>query len=504
MYFGEQYNWDSLNISENDRKVLSSLLFTNEKKPLSLQQYAGFQQKMLDYLANRGYPFAKVYIDSIQIIGGNHLKGNLKIEQGPLYKIDSIRVYGNAKISTNFLQQYLEMPNGSIYQTDKLQRISSRLRELPYLQEEQPWNLSMLGTGCIVNLYLKEKKSSQINVLVGFLPSNEQSGKLLVTGEANINLKNALGSGETIGLNWQQLQSKSPRLNLTYIQPYMFKSPFGLNTSFDLYKKDSSYININMILGVQYMVSSTQSASIFLQSQKTNVLMLDTNQVYVSKKLPDLADVSSINLGLLYSLNRTDYRFNPRKGTETNMNIAVGTRKLRESDAIKNLHDPNDPTFQYESLYDSVKTNTYQIRVRMDAAHYFPLTRASTFKAAAQFGIFQSQTIFTNELFQIGGYKLLRGFDEESIYASSFVVLTGEYRYLIGQNSFLFSFIDAGWTRNAQPEPDVKNQFFGTGLGIAFETKAGVFNISYAVGKRNDTKFDLRQSKIHLGFVTFF
>jgi hemolysin activation/secretion protein len=186
------------------------------------------------------------------------------------------------------------------------------------------------------------------------------------------------------------------------------------------------------------------------------------------------------------------------------MNIAVGTRKLRESDAIKNLHDPNDPTFQYESLYDSVKTNTYQIRVRMDAAHYFPLTRASTFKAAAQFGIFQSQTIFTNELFQIGGYKLLRGFDEESIYASSFVVLTGEYRYLIGQNSFLFSFIDAGWTRNAQPEPDVKNQFFGTGLGIAFETKAGVFNISYAVGKRNDTKFDLRQSKIHLGFVTFF
>ena len=504
MFFGDQYRWDSLHISDNDKKVLSSLMFTNDKKPLSLQQFASFQQKMLDYLANRGYPFAKVFIDSIEITPGNHLKGNLKIEKGPLYKIDSIRVYGNAKISTNFLEQYLEMPNGSLYETDKLQRISSRLRELPYLQEERPWNLSMLGTGCIVNLYLQQKKSSQVNVLVGFLPSNEQSGKLLVTGEANINLKNALGSGETIGLNWQQLQSKSPRLNLAYIQPYMFRSPFGLNTSFDLYKKDSSYVNINLVLGAQYMVSSTQSASLFLQSQKTNVLTLDTNQVFVTRKLPNLADVSSLNVGLQHNLNKTDYRFNPRKGTETNTNIAIGTRKIRESDAIKNMHDPNDPTFQYASLYDSVKANSYQIRLRFEAAHYFPLTRASTIKTAAQFGLFQSQTIFTNELFQIGGYKLLRGFDEESIYASQFLVVTAEYRYLIGQNSFLFSFVDLGWTKNAQPDPAIRNQFFGTGLGIAFETKAGVFNISYAVGKRNDTKFDFRQSKIHLGFVTFF
>jgi outer membrane protein assembly factor BamA len=504
IFFGEQYSWDSLQVNEAERKVLSSLLFTNEKKPLSLQQYEVFQEKMLDYLANRGYPFAKVFIDSIGIVNGHHLKGILKIDKGPLYKIDSIRVYGNARISSNFLQQYLEMPNGSIYQTEKLQRISNRIRELPYVQEQQPWNLSMLGTGCVVNLYLQEKKSSQVNVLVGFLPSNEQSGKLLVTGEANINLKNALGSGETIGLNWQQLQAKSPRLNLLFIQPFMFKSPFGLNTSFDLYKKDSAYLNINLVLGVQYMVSSFQSASLFLQSQRTNVLTVDTNQVLMSKQLPAIADVGSVNLGLMYSLNRTDYRFNPRRGSETTLNFAVGNRKLRKNEAIMKLYDPNDPTFQYASLYDSIKTKTYQVRLRMEAAHYFPITRTSTFKTAAQFGLFHTENIFTNELFQIGGYKLLRGFDEESIYASQFLVLTGEYRYLIGQNSFLFSFLDFGWTKNVQPEPDVKNHFFGSGLGIAFETKAGVFNISYAVGKRNDTKLDLRQSKIHLGFVTFF
>jgi len=504
IYFGERYNLDSIRISDEDRKILESLMLPNQKKPLTFYQYESFQQKMIGYLGNKGYPFARVFIDSVEFTRENHVRGVLKVDRGPLYKIDSVRVYGNAKISNTFLQQYLELPNGSIYQTDKLQRISNRIRELPYVKEEQPWNLTMLGTGSIVNLYLQTKKSSQVNVLVGFLPSNEQSGKLLVTGEANINLKNALGGGETIGVNWQQLQAKSPRLNLMFIQPYMFKSPLGMNVAFDLYKKDSSYVNINMVIGAQYMVSSFQSVSIFLQSLKTNVLTVDTNQVFVTKQLPDLADVGSLNFGILHTINKTDYKFNPRKGTETMTNVTIGTRKVKESDAIMNMHDPNNPTFEYSSLYDSVQKKSYQVRIRMDAAHYFPLTKASTFKTAAQFGYFQSQSIFRNELFQIGGYKLLRGFDEESIFVSQFLVLTGEYRYLIDQNSYLFAFLDMGWTKNAQPEPDIRNNFLGTGLGIAFETKAGVFNISYAVGKRNDTQLDFRQSKIHLGFVTFF
>jgi len=41
-------------------------------------------------------------------------------------------------------------------------------------------------------------------------------------------------------------------------------------------------------------------------------------------------------------------------------------------------------------------------------------------------------------------------------------------------------------------------------LGMAIETKAGIINLSYAVGKRNDTNLNFRQSKIHLGFISLF
>ena len=81
------------------------------------------------------------------------------------------------------------------------------------------------------------------------------------------------------------------------------------------------------------------------------------------------------------------------------------------------------------------------------AAHYIPLGKSSTLKTAAHFGWYQSPQTFQNELFRIGGYKLLRGFDEESIYANQYAVFTAEYRYLVGINSYFFGFSDVGFTK---------------------------------------------------------
>jgi outer membrane protein assembly factor BamA len=509
LYIGDAFKWAYLNTSQVNKSWLDAVGWNNRQyanHSFNWQQYALLRQKLLDHLENNGYPFAKLFLDSLQLQQEGAIAASLKVEPGPLYKIDSLRLYGSARISNYFMQRYLDLPNGVTYKREKLQNISRKIAELPYVQEQQPWDLTMLGTGSVVNLYLKQKKSSEINVLVGFLPASDQlvNNKLLVTGEATINLRNTLGSGESIGLNWQQLQLKSPRLNLSFQQPYIFQSSFGINAAFDLFKKDSSFVNINMLLGVQYYVSGTKSASIFIQSQRSNLLTIDTVQVLRTKRLPVEADVSSVSLGVTYEVNNTNYRLNPIKGNELFISGSVGTRKLRRSEAIVKLKNPSDPAFSYASLYDTVGSNAYQFRLRMQGAHYFPISRASTFKTGLQAGWFQSPAIFRNELFQIGGYRLLRGFDEQSIFASQYAVGTAEYRYLAAQNSFFFVFADAGWVNNAQRSARKKNTFIGAGLGLAFETKAGIFNISYAAGKRNDAKFDLRQSKIHLGYVNYF
>ncbi|MBL0130332.1 MAG: hypothetical protein IPP43_03745 [Chitinophagaceae bacterium] len=210
-----------------------------------------------------GYPFARVYLDSL-VLDKDNVSALLKADRGPLYRIDSIRIFGSAKISNSYLQRYLEIPAGSIYNKEKLLRINKKIRDLNYVEEEKAFDLTLLGTGSVLNMYLKQKKSSQVNVLIGFLPNNNQlaAKKLLITGEGNLNLKNALGSGETIGLNFQALQVASQRLNLLYQHPYLFNSPFGLDFLFDIFKKDSSFVNINLQFGSTYTVNTNQSAKL--------------------------------------------------------------------------------------------------------------------------------------------------------------------------------------------------------------------------------------------------
>jgi hypothetical protein len=98
---------------------------------------------------------------------------------------------------------------------------------------------------------------------------------------------------------------------------------------------------------------------------------------------------------------------------------------------------------------------------------------------------------------------LLRGFDEESQFVSRYAIGTVEYRYLLGLNSAFFVFLDGGLGRH---EVDLVKQhtYFGTGLGLSFETKAGIINLAWAVGQRDDLPFNLRQSKVHLGFASYF
>ncbi|MBK9570642.1 MAG: hypothetical protein IPO53_12545 [Chitinophagaceae bacterium] len=241
LFSGELYRWAQLDARHIETRVLDAIGWREKMfagKTIDFTQVQLWQERILTHFENTGYPFARVYLDSL-VLDKDNVSALLKADRGPLYRIDSIRIFGSAKISNSYLQRYLEIPAGSIYNKEKLLRINKKIRDLNYVEEEKAFDLTLLGTGSVLNMYLKQKKSSQVNVLIGFLPNNNQlaAKKLLITGEGNLNLKNALGSGETIGLNFQALQVASQRLNLLYQHPYLFNSPFGLDFLFDYFQK---------------------------------------------------------------------------------------------------------------------------------------------------------------------------------------------------------------------------------------------------------------------------
>ena len=337
-------------------------------------------------------------------------------------------------------------------------------------------------------------------MIAGFLPANTQTGgKLLFTGEANVHLKNIFGKGETLGLDWQQLQTSSPRLNVIYQKPYLFNTSYGADFSLDMYKKDSSYLNLTTKVGFQYLAKPKQTGTISLQLFSSTLLSVDTVSVIASRQLPIIADVSNTSIVLQHRINNTNYSPNPMRGSVTEISFAIGNKKIKKNNAILNLIGDG---FGYAKLYDTLQLNSYQIRASGAFAHYFTIGKQQVIKTEVSGGWMESPNYFSNELFQIGGYKLLRGFNEGSIFADKYAVATMEYRYLLGINSWFNVFSDAGFTHNSIYQTN--NQYIGMGIGLAFEAKQGIINISLATGKSNDLPFNFNESKIHIGFVSVF
>ncbi|CAN5775370.1 hypothetical protein BH10BAC3_BH10BAC3_05260 [soil metagenome] len=506
LFTGPVYRWGQVQVPQEYQPIMNKL---NSGKPLPGSVIAGdqvsvWQQALLDYFAVNGHPFASVGLDSVTL-SGDSLSGKIAITEGPLYKIDSIHVLG-VKLKPSFIYPYLHITKGMPYQQQLLDKIDQRLAELSFADVSQPWQLDMLGTGSIVNVYLQPRRSNIINALIGLAPASTQTpnNKLLLSGEANIQLRNAFNAGELLGINWQQIQYKSPRLNLVFQQPYLFGSQAGVDFAFELFKKDTQFVNVNFRIGVPYDFTGSRTGKVFFQQLSTNVTYVDTNGVKFSRKLPDLANVSSSNLGLEYEWNTTDYRLNPRQGMELFFTGTGGIKKIKKSSTIVDLEDLQDPGYNYGSLYDTVKLKTYQVRLKMKAATYLKTGRLTVLRLALNAGLYQSQNYFRNELFQIGGFRLLRGFDEESIFARSYAVGTAEFRFITGRNSYFFAFSDGGYAGYKDQSLQFGHTYIGAGLGLAIETKNSMINLSWASGKRDDQPYQIRQSKIHIGFVNYF
>lgn len=509
-FLGKKYTWQALNTSQVEQSLLEAVDWKSYLFNGTPYNSVALEQKLntlLDYLENNGYPFAKAWVDSIYMNGAN-VTAALHVKPGGLYVLDSIQVAGNAPVSNRFLQQYLELPKGAIYSRQKIEKLEEKLAQLSYLEIRSRPQLRWLSKGYVLELNLAPRKTNRFNLLLGFLPnqSAQAASKLLLTGDASILLNNELGAGETFSFSWQRMQASSPRLQFFYTQPYLFKLPIGADISFNMYKRDTTFLNIDMKAGGIFHLGKNRQATISVQRFISQSSVADKQAIIQYKVLPPINNISRSTLGLEYNVNVTNSLFNPTRGSVLSVSALLGTRRIKKNNDILELKDPIDPSYNFNRLYDSVKLSSTMAQVNVQAARYLPIGNKgrSTVKLSMNGAIYLNDVIFKNEMFQIGGYKLLRGFDDESQFLSQYTIGTAEYRYLVGERSYFFTFMDGGWGADKSYKTHINYTYASTGLGMSFETKAGLFNLAWAIGKRNDEPFNLRKSKIHIGFTNTF
>ena len=113
-----------------------------------------------------------------------------------------------------------------------------------------------------------------------------------------------------------------------------------------------------------------------------------------------------------------------------------------------------------------------------------------------------SENYYNNELFRIGGINTIRGFNEESIFASSYSIFNLEYRFKPSSSSYFFTITDFAYVNDKII--DKTSQIYSLGIGYSFVTKIGLLNVSYAVGKFSDQPISLGDSKLHIKLVSIF
>lgn len=427
---------------------------------------------------NNGYPFARLQFVHV-VINGSNMSADLEIDRGKVYFWEEIHVKGDSTIGQNYISSLLGIKVGDVYDESLLKKISSRVKQVTFMKEIKPHEILFTKTGAELFVYIKSNPVSSVNGVVGLQP-NPVTQRVSFTGELNLKLLNTLKRGELLDLRWQSIRDQTQSLKARVNYPFLFKTSFGLDGNFDLYKRDTSFIELRTTAGVQYFMSHGSYIKAFYQNIQSTVLSGGKNNPTYAK----LGSTASNNYGLAYVRQSLDYLPNPSRGYQFQVTGSAGTRTFQLNDSSEVL-------------------SSLILKGEVDAELFIPLAKRHVLRLANHTEFYNTEEIFQNELFRFGGLTSQRGFNEDELVASTLTTSTLEYRFLLDQDSHVFAFYDQTWYEN-NSSTYTNDQPFGFGVGFSFSTNLGVFSISYALGKQLDNPVLLSNSKVHFGYIAYF
>ncbi|OFZ44163.1 MAG: hypothetical protein A3D92_07345 [Bacteroidetes bacterium RIFCSPHIGHO2_02_FULL_44_7] len=457
--------------SRINEKFITQLAFT----PIELSD--AFSSILNVYL-NNGYPFAAVRLSKVEF-DDKDLHGELLISRGQHYTWTDLHVRGDSSVSVKYISNLIEIKIGDVYDESEWKKVTSRIEQVPFLKEIKPSEILFTRNGAELYVYVESIPISSVNGILGFQP-NATSKKLELTGEINLRLMDVLHRGELLDVRWQSIQAQTQSLESRVNYPFLFNTPFGIDATFDLYKRDTSYLELSATAGVQYFLNRGSYLKAFYRYNSSAVLSGGANNPLFSK----LGNVNSNSYGLSFQSNRVDYLPNPSKGINLLAEASIGTRKSSPADTV---------------LID--RSLIYRGKIKIEG--FIPLHKRHVLRLASQTDFYNASTIFQNEVYRYGGLTSQRGFNEDELFATTKTTATIEYRFLLDRNSHVFAFYDQSWYENNSNDY-YNDSPFGFGVGFSFATKLGVFSISYALGKQFNNPLKLNNSKVHFGYIVFF
>jgi outer membrane protein assembly factor BamA len=483
---GPQVVWQELRLI-NPPALLSQrvqrLLQRKKGMPVNMPRLQRLQQQLLAEIKNQGYPFARILADTAFLSSGNnqaladeenkhYLLLHWLIEQGEQFTIDSVYFPEELSRSRAFLTRSSGLV-GQVWSEQKVVDAANVLSSFPYLRlAGKPQSFFWQGQSSVF-IPLRKRSASQFDALLGIFPNADPEGKARITGRLLLDLHNAFGRGRLIKVHFERFKAQSQQTELRYKQPFFLGSSLGVDLGVNAQSRDSTLRQQRYHIGTFTALSARSELGIFAERYTTDPLgnaTAEFGQVGVKQ--------------WLYGLSLTQVHWQGsapmQRGWQAKVMAKTGSKQL--SDTLNN-------------------DQLWQADVQASVQNQFFLAKQLSLFSALNVGYLGSKQLFLAELYQLGGFASVRGFNENEFLAGRYGWLNAELRAFPDQQNYLFLLTDVAFFHR----PDIGAQrLLGLGGGVHLQTNSGNFLLVYALGATNNQPLQTNQAKIHVGYTSTF
>lgn len=498
LFLGEKYILKTIENGNITHDVLLKAKIKHFQRQIEKQKFSDLEklkQNILLAYQNKGYPFTAVFLDSIAI-HNSAFDAKIYANTYQLFTIDSIIIVGNSKTKSNFLHHYLNIKKDALYHHSSILEITKKIAQLTFIQQTKAPEVVFSENSANIYVYINKQKANQFDFLFGIAPNSSfTKSKVNFTGNGRLHLINSFGVGEEIFVDVKLLKPRTQEFTAKVNYPFLLNLPFGIAADFDLFKNDTLFLNLKSKTALHYAFHGADYVQLFYQNNTSNVLNIDTAAIRQNKTLPNVLDSRINSFGLSFHFQNLDYPINPRKGFFVTTSAMFSTKKIKENRQLQNILD---------DIYTQIPLRSFQYSFLLEAKYYIPLLKRHAFLIANKSSFLIAKNILQNEKYRIGGAKSLRGFDEDAIFSPYFSIFTAEYHLLLSKNTYFYTFGEFALVEDSRFHNKKIDFPYSFGLGAALETKGGILSLSYALGSQLNQKIDLRNGKIHIGYINLF
>ncbi|EON77336.1 hypothetical protein ADIS_2204 [Lunatimonas lonarensis] len=484
----QRFEWMELRRGDLPESILFRAGYDSrafEQKPINYDQLVRLFEKILDHSQRSGFPFASVKLDSISQLEGK-LAAAIHYDAGPFIRFDTLKVTGDSKTRPLFLARSLRIQPGEPFSQRQVDRSLRSLRTIPYLQVVGEPSLSFQNEEATLYLPINDRRINSVDGIIGVLPNEIEGNRLLVTGQFDVLLYNVSGKGRNYQINWQRLSQFSQNLRLNASEPLVFGTGIDVNASFFLLKEDTTFLNRDFRIELGYRINPVLYMRFFSRRQAGD--LLSTFHLRDATRLPPAADFRFTNYGVDLEYKALDDAFFPKRGSRADLEIGIGNKRILQNTGLppELYHNMLGRSIQY---YAEAGYSLYQLW-------------GPAFGNLIRFrgGLMENPNLLLNDLFRVGGLKSIRGFNENHFFASRYAFMNLEPRFYFDTSSYFLIFADAAVMESGLNERQ-RDFPYAFGGGFSMQTRGGIFQFVYALGKSADQPLGFNYSRVHFGYT---